>query len=74
LFRNCVVLGQDDYIEIWAEDNYRTYLNASESDFRIGFEKLGSVTAEEKGDDDTGNSYAGVTGRDDTVSGAEGQG
>jgi MraZ protein len=73
LFRNCVILAQEDYIEIWAEDNYKTYLNASEDDFRIGFEKLGSVNAEEKGGDDTGSSYAGAAGRDNTVSGTEGQ-
>jgi MraZ protein len=74
LFKNCVVLAQSDYIEILAEDNYRTYLNTSEDNFRIGLEKLGSVTTEEKGDDDTGNSHSGAAGGNDSVSGAEGRG
>jgi len=73
LFRNCVVLGQCDYIEIWAEDRYREYLNNSEDDFRTGFEKLGSMIMEEKDDDGTGGSYTGTPGGNDTVSGAEGK-
>ena len=42
LSRECVVLGQYDYIEIWAEDRYREYLKAHEEEFISGSEELGN--------------------------------
>ena len=43
LARDCVVLGQFDYIEIWAEDRYRAYLAAHEDEFIAGSEELGGL-------------------------------
>ena len=43
LTRDCVVLGQFDYIEIWAEDRYRAYLAANEEEFISGSEELGNL-------------------------------
>ena len=50
LSKDCVVLGQYDYIEIWAEDRYRAYLTANEEDFISGSEELGDLL---KGNKDT---------------------
>jgi MraZ protein len=75
LSKDCVILGQEDYVEIWDEGRYREYLNSSEDDFRTASEELGArMMKEEDFGDGTGRSYAGASGRDDTVSGAEGQG
>jgi MraZ protein len=43
LSKDCVVLGQIDYIEIWAEERYRSYMDAHEEEFRQGSEELGSL-------------------------------
>ena len=43
LSKDCVVLGQFDYIEIWAEDRYRAYLAAHEAEFIAGSEELGTL-------------------------------
>jgi len=42
LTKDCVVLGQGDYIEIWDEERYRKYLSESKEDFFIASEELGS--------------------------------
>jgi len=42
LSKECVVLGQRDYVEIWAVDRYRTHLDASVDDFKAGLEELGN--------------------------------
>ena len=73
LSRDCIVLGQYDYIEIWDENRYKAYLNASEEDFRAGLEEIGAMM---KGKDlgEYGNSpRSGTAGGDDTVSRPEGQ-
>ncbi|GHV67502.1 transcriptional regulator MraZ [Spirochaetia bacterium] len=43
LARDCVVLGQFDYLEIWADERYRAYLEAHENDFKTGSEELGAL-------------------------------
>lgn len=42
LTKDCVVLGQGDYIEIWDEEHYRKYLAESKDDFFTASEELGS--------------------------------
>ena len=74
LYKDCVVLGQYSYIEIWAEDRYKDYLNASEDDFKAGLKELGAIKKKKRDPgNDTNRSYPCVAGRDDTVSGAEGR-
>ena len=48
LCKDCVVLGQFDYIEIWAEDRYRSYLAANEEEFISGSEELGNLLKSSK--------------------------
>jgi MraZ protein len=48
LSKGCVVLGQIDYIEIWDEERYRAYLDASEDDFKAGLEELGERITQKK--------------------------
>jgi len=43
LTKDCVVLGQYDYIEIWADDRYRTYLAENEEEYISGSEELGNL-------------------------------
>ena len=73
LSRECIVLGQVDYIEIWDEDRYKAYLNASEEDFKAGLEEIGAII--KKGSlGNYGNSpHSGVAGGDSTVPRSEGQ-
>ena len=75
LNKECIVLGQVDYIEIWDEDLYKAYLNASELDFKAGLEEIGAAIKKERETGGYGNNaYPGVTGGDHTVPRAEGQG
>ena len=75
LSKECIVLGQYDYIEIWAEDRYRAHLEASEDDFKAGLEELGGKTMLIKGlgSNDGNSAHVGVAGGDHTVSRSEGQ-
>jgi len=74
LSKECIVLGQYDYVEIWAEDRYRAYLEASVDDFKAGLEELGGKIMMMKDLDNDGNSaHAGIAGGDHTVSRSEGQ-
>ena len=41
LSRDCVVLGQGEYIEIWNEERYSQYLLDSEDDYLAASEELG---------------------------------
>ena len=43
LNRDCVVLGQSDYIEIWDDERYRSYLADNEEEFITGSEELGNL-------------------------------
>ena len=42
LTKDCVVLAQGDYIEIWDEDRYRKCLTDSKEDFFAASEELGT--------------------------------
>ena len=42
LSKDCVVLGQGEYIEIWDKDRYQKCLNDSKDDFFTASEELGS--------------------------------
>ncbi|MCL2067435.1 MAG: division/cell wall cluster transcriptional repressor MraZ [Treponema sp.] len=43
LSKDCIVLGQSDYIEIWDDEKYKTYLAESEEEFVTGSEELGDL-------------------------------
>ncbi|MDR1249576.1 MAG: division/cell wall cluster transcriptional repressor MraZ [Treponema sp.] len=49
LVRDCIVLGQDDYIEIWNADRHRRYDEASGEDVNIAYEKLDQALRSGKG-------------------------
>ena len=40
LVRDCIVLGQDDFFEIWNADRYRIYDGGSDGDVELAYEKL----------------------------------
>jgi len=42
LLKDCVVLGQGEYIEIWDAESYRKCLSDSRDDFFIASEELGN--------------------------------
>ncbi|MFP3088758.1 division/cell wall cluster transcriptional repressor MraZ [Treponema sp. TIM-1] len=46
LSKDCVILGQLDYMEIWNIDRYRNYRGSTETEFRMSFEELGSNVGE----------------------------
>jgi MraZ protein len=48
LSKDCVILGQLDYMEIWNIDRYRNYMGATEAEFRMSFEELGSTGTAER--------------------------
>ena len=43
LNKDCVVLGQGNYIEIWDAERYEKKLSASEDDYAAASEKLGNI-------------------------------
>ncbi|MDR1430081.1 MAG: division/cell wall cluster transcriptional repressor MraZ [Spirochaetaceae bacterium] len=43
LSRDCVILGQNDYIEIWDAGEYEGYVESSQGAYRAALEKLGTV-------------------------------
>jgi len=74
LTRECIVLGQYDYVEIWAEDRFRAHMESNVDAFNAGLEKLGAKIGERKDGDDAGNStHSGALGRDHSISRSEGQ-
>jgi MraZ protein len=74
LFKECIVLGQFEYIEIWAEDRYEAYLDASKEEYRVASEELGARKKKEGNFGDYGSSpHSGSAGTDAAVPGAEGQ-
>jgi MraZ protein len=48
LNKDCVVLGQFEYIEIWDEARYKTYLEATEEEFKSGTEELGALLRKDR--------------------------
>ena len=73
LAKDCIILGQINYIELWAEDRYRAHLQSSVDDFKAGLEELGA-TIKERGDVAGNSSYAGTADRNHGVPRSEGQG
>jgi len=69
LNRDCIVLGQYNYIEIWAEGRYQAHLDASEEDFKAARRKLGARIKRER---DLGydSSRSGVAGTSASLPGA----
>jgi MraZ protein len=43
LAKECVVLGQGEYIEIWAEERYRQFLLDNDEEYIAASEKLGNT-------------------------------
>jgi MraZ protein len=48
LSRDCVVLGQYEYVEIWDAARYRSYIEGSKAEYNSGFEELGALLQGEK--------------------------
>ena len=71
LCKDCIVAGQDYYIEVWAKDRYDEYIQATSEEFTAACEGL-ELEEEELGDG--GNSaYSGAAGADLGVSGTDGE-
>jgi len=49
LSKECIVLGQGEYIEIWDDEHYRQYLSESDDDYVVSSEKLGNELKSSKG-------------------------
>jgi MraZ protein len=74
LNKDCIVLGQLNYIEIWAEERYAEHMAVSEANFKAASRKLGARIKQAKELGNNGNSpRSGPTGTDYTVSRPEGQ-
>jgi len=77
LAKDCMVVGQDYYIEIWAEDVYVDYFEATKDDFIASCERIGGARGDigEQGDsgDDGNSAHAGTAGTDAGVPGAAGE-
>jgi MraZ protein len=50
LSRDCVILGQNDYIEIWDAREYADYVASSQDDYLAALEKLGKVMKQSGGE------------------------
>jgi MraZ protein len=48
LVRDCIVLGQDDFVEIWNADRYRLYDGGSDGDVEVAYEKLDHALRRER--------------------------
>jgi MraZ protein len=69
--KDCILLSQYDYYEIWADDRYKTYLQDSEVDFMAAYEEFGRNIKERNLGNDRNSPYAGSIGTDTSVSGTE---
>ncbi|MDR0389852.1 MAG: division/cell wall cluster transcriptional repressor MraZ [Spirochaetaceae bacterium] len=49
LSRECVILGQNDYIEIWDAGEYSRYVESMEGDYQAALEKLGNAMKQNRG-------------------------
>jgi MraZ protein len=70
LSKDCIILGQVDYIELWDDIRYKSYLAESEDDFKAGLEEIGTRMKRER---DLGNdsSRSGAAGTGSALPGAE---
>ena len=73
LAKECIILGQIFYIELWADDRYRAHLQSSGDDFKAGLEELGAAI-KERGDGAGNSAFTGSIGGNDAVPRSEGQG
>jgi len=74
LSKECIILGQFQYIEIWAEDRYKAYLAASNNEYRTASDELSDKKKKEKDPNAYGSSpHSSIAGGDNTVPGAEGE-
>jgi len=73
LSKDCIVLGQHNCIEIWAEDRYKAYQNESEDDFRAGSEEFGRIIKERELGAYGNSPHSGTAGGDIGISRPEGQ-
>ncbi|MDR2101878.1 MAG: division/cell wall cluster transcriptional repressor MraZ [Treponema sp.] len=48
LTKECLVIGLDDYIEVWDYDRYQAYINATDEEFKAGSEELDMRLREKK--------------------------
>jgi MraZ protein len=46
LSRDCVILGQDEYVEIWNAESYRNYTHESEDEYQAASERLDNLLQE----------------------------
>jgi len=72
LNKDCIVLGQYNYIEIWSEGRYQAYLDASEEDFKAARRKLADRIKKER-DLAYDSSRSGAVGTGSALPGAEGR-
>jgi len=71
--KECIILGQIFYIELWAEDRYRAHLQSSVDDFKAGLEELGAKI-KERGNGAGNSTFTGAAVRNHGVPRSEGQG
>jgi len=72
LNKDCIVLGQHHYIEIWSEGRYQAHLEASEENFKAARRKLADRIKREK-DLVYDSSRSGAVGTGSALPGAEGR-
>jgi MraZ protein len=70
LNKDCIVLGQHHYVEIWSEGRYQAHLEASEADFKAARRKLADRIKRER---DYDSSRSGAVGTGCALPGAEGR-
>jgi len=75
LSKDCIVMGQGDYIEIWAKDRYDEYKEATKGNYRDGLENLSARRSKGRDLGDGGNcAHSGAAGADAGMAGPEGGG
>ena len=72
LNKDCIVLGQHNYIEIWSEGRYQAYLDASEEEFKAACKRLADRMKRER-DLAYDSSRSGSVGTGSVLPGAEGR-
>ena len=71
LDKDCILLGQFDFIEIWDKDSYEEYLDASEEEYKAASRELGTRILKERELSNYGNSaHSGLAGGDNAISGS----
>ena len=76
LTKECIVLGQREYIEIWAEDRLESFIEASQQQRQAVSDEISAGIKQKKDKDlenDGNSSYSGTAGRNLALSGTEGE-